>query len=206
MISDVEPTKNNYDSIVILGSLAQSMRSRYAYLLKLLREKKIQTENIVFLVGARPTLPKLEDSDKLLGNYSHNLKIRESWTHQGPLPETETEAAQLIVEQGEWNELEPLPNISFVDTPMQQNKDNSFRRPNTTDTIVKWLEADPKINSILAISSNPYCGYQHGVLTQFLPKEWSVETIGYGSGERKIEMYFDTLARWLYQYRSNFDT
>ena len=85
---------------------------------------------------------------------------------------------------------------------MQQNEDHSFRRPNTTDTIIKWLEEKPLGKSILSISSNPYCGYQHGVLTQFLPKSWTIETIGYGSGERKIEMYFDTLARWLYQYKN----
>jgi len=203
MTHDILPRENHYDCVLILGALAETMRSRFSYLVYLIKEGKIKTNRIVFLVGARPTYPDKEDKNKLLGNYSHNLPIRKDWAHSGELPKTETEAARLIVEQVDLDvRLKKI--IDFVNTPMQQNKNGSLRRPVTADTINAWLQSKPQVKSVLSISSNPYCGYQHAVLTKLLPKDWKLETIGRAPGrEESIEIYFDSLARWLYQYRTS---
>ena len=112
------------------------------------------------------------------------------------------EAAKLIVDQTSLPDENIRSQISFIDTPMQPTNNGKLRRPNTQDTILAWLKTEPQIKTVLSLSSNPYCGYQHAVITQLLPKAWNIETIGKAPERNEtIEIYFDTLARALYQFR-----
>ena len=202
MTKKIEPSQKEYDVAIVLGALAQTMRSRFSYLVKLLEEKKIKVKKIVFLVGARPIFPDRETPEILLGSYKHTLPLKETWSHEGPFPSTEAEAAKLIVSQTKLPDESFRENIVFVDTPMQLRKNGKLRRPNTQDTVLAWLKTKPEAQTILSLSSNPYCGYQHAVTTRLLPKTWNIETIGKAPGRNEsIEIYFDSVARSLYQYR-----
>ena len=90
--------------------------------------------------------------------------------------------------------------IVFVDTPMQKTENNNLRRPNTRDTINEWLQKyNPHNGSILAISNQPFIGYQDAVLRNILPKGFSIETVGCENLENETTtIILDSLARWIY--------
>ena len=54
--------------------------------------------------------------------------------------------------------------------------------------------------NILAISNQPYVGYQNAVLQNLLPNTFGIETVGKSASPNiKITTALDTLARWLQQ-------
>jgi hypothetical protein len=83
---------------------------------------------------------------------------------------------------------------------MQQAQNGTLRRPNTQDTIDEWLRSyNPQPGSILALSNQPYIGYQDAVLRKALPKTFDVETVGNAcSNNTKSTVIIDSLARWIY--------
>ncbi len=76
---------------------------------------------------------------------------------------------------------------------------SSIKRPTTGDTIKLWLTELAPQGKILAISNQPYVGYQHAVLKSFVPKELLVETVGPKTAVVNSDIVVDNLARWLYQ-------
>ena len=198
VISAISPSKSYYTYALILGATLQRVRTRIAYLHEL-GQKGIVFDQIILLGGKRPLDPEIEKSEQLLDYNNPDLPIRKDWQFNGSLPTTETEMMKMVVDQSE------LPQrikqrIVIIDTPMQPAANNTLRRPNTADTMKEWLKNNPKPGSCLALSNQPYIGYQHSVITTLLPKEFVVESAGPAvADDIRIANTLDNLARWLYQ-------
>ncbi len=200
IIDEVAPTAKQYTYGLILGATITSMRERFAYALDLWKKGVVCT-HLVFLVGERPLDPVKESEAVLYDAHNMYLPFRPDWKRQNVQPKTETDAAKLLFDQANLpKEFKDSVKITFIDTPMQKLPDGTFRRPNTGDTVNLFkpmLEKTP--GTILAISNQPYVGYQDAV-TRTLLAGYSVETVGAkAKGNIHIGVTLDNLARWIYQ-------
>ena len=129
------------------------------------------------------------------------LPIQADWMEPAKIPATETEMAKMVYNQAKLpKDFKELVQVQFIDTPLQRASNGGAIRPNTGDTIKLWLTKTKPTGSVLAISNQPYVGYQHAVLKTFVPKEMSIETVGpKPSTSASSDLLLDTLARWLYQ-------
>jgi hypothetical protein len=199
LIQEIKPSKQHYNHVVLLGSTVISIRNRLAYLIDLWNDG-IRFDSINILAGQRPLDKTIESPEILLKNSCPALNFKQNWQLSGQLPTTETDMIKLVFDQtelpSEWNNI----TINFVDTPMQQTENGTIRRPNTLDTVLEWIKLyNPHGGSVLAISSQPYIGYQDSVLRNFLPKKFTVETVGRDCiNNQNIATILDSLARWIY--------
>ena len=199
LIQEIKPSKKHYNHVVVLGSTVTSIRNRLSYLINLW-DNDVRFDSINILAGQRPLDETIESPEALLHNSCPTLNFKKNWQFSGQLPTTETEMIKLVFDQTdlptEWNTI----TINFVDTPMQETDNGTLRRPNTHDTILEWIKLyNPYDGSILALSNQPYIGYQDSVLRNFLPKEFTVETVGSNCiNNQNISTILDSLARWIY--------
>ena len=206
MQNEIKPSQEKYDYVLILGDTVNCLRTRFAYALDQW-QKGIRFSTLVFLVGERPLLDDPahhEDNEteaELYDRTNMYLPIRADWQEPSTMPQTETEMARMVYDQAIVpDEFKKLVTVRFIDTPMQLTTSGQMRRPNTADTIKLWLKKVPHRGSILAISNQPYIGYQHAVLQSYIPPEMSVETVGPKAYmPLSADLLLDTLARWLYQ-------
>jgi hypothetical protein len=199
LLDEVKPTRKKYKYAIIFGATAQGMRLRFAYLLNLMKEGHIDVEQIIFLVGQRLRNGTIETVDILFNQEYSLLPFSPNWIKPEKLPETETEIAQLIVEQTD------LPSsirntISFVHAPARIQEDGTFLRPNTDDTVRAWLEQNPEKGTILCISSQPYVDRQLFVAKRLLP-DWDIECAGPAikNDDFNIAVILDSLARTVWE-------
>lgn len=196
---EIKPIKKNYDYCLMLGATVQRVRTRFAYLLDL-HKQGVTCQQIIMLGGKRRLDEKIESATQLLDAHNTDLLFKKDWQLNQALPTNETEMMRMVVDQTD------LPadfakKIIFIDTPMQSNGDGApMRRPNTGDTIKQWLKSHVKPGSCLAISNQPYIGYQDSVIRTFLPESFSLETVGpRAEDDSTIAATLDSIARWLYQ-------
>jgi hypothetical protein len=199
LVHAIKPSTQHYNYAVLLGSTVNDIRNRLAYLIELWK-CETRFDSVVIFAGKRPLDKTIETPEQLLNNNPPTVPFKKNWHFNGQLPCTETEMIKLIFNQTdmptEWN---TIP-IIFVDTPMQKTIGDTLRRPNTQDTINEWLKVyAPKVGSILAISNQPFIGYQDSVLRNSLPKNFLVETVGdINFDNETIPTILDVLARWIY--------
>lgn len=208
ILTEVRPTKKEYDYGVILGALVSRVRQRLASALQTWKEG-VRFKKLVFLVGARPLDPEKESERDLYNATNKFLPIKAGWTRPEVAPTTETEMARMVFDQAALPEdFKDAVTVQFIDTPMQKLPNGEFRRPNTGDTVTQWLDdKDTTPGSVLAFSNQPYVDYQDAVLRTLLPESFAVETVGaQGSGNEPVGVVLDNLARWLYQEQKYLQT
>ncbi len=198
-VSDIRPTHTEYDFALILGSTADDMEFRLNYLINCW-QNGVRFHQLLFLTGARE-LDASADDVKILKDTSR-IPVKKGWVfEEDQMPKTETDLAHFILRKVQLpKELLRQITISVVSVPIQEDNQGVSHRPTTQDTIVHWMSMKPQSGSILAVSSQPYIGYQDIVLKSYLPHDFSVETVGPAAQpDEKIAVYLDSLARWLYQ-------
>jgi len=192
-VNSLYANNKEYDYVFVLGSLAENVRKRLAFL-KEEWKRGVHVPQIVLLGSARPLNPKIETEDMLLNDQSI-LPFRPGWHPDGTLPTTEYEMMKFIAEQADLPQ-DIRTRITVLNTPMKPGG----ARADTQDTINTWLATKPEPGSILAISHQPYVLYQDAVIRSLLPKNFSVETIGSAAKpNERVAMYLDSLARVIYQ-------
>lgn len=197
LVQEIKPSQKSYDYALFLGGSLDDVRTRLAYLLTLWN-KGIRFGSLVILTGQRSLDKQIEGKELLLNN-TMQLPYKRNWHFNGQFPTTESEMIKFVFEQTDTpKEWQKLPCIS-INTPIQQMENGSFRRPNTEDTIIEWLRKyHPHSGAILAISNQPFIGYQNAVLQKNMP-HFTIETVGAAySGNESIATIFDALARWIY--------
>lgn len=170
-----------YDKALILGATTSRMQSRLEYLVQLWNEGVRFTE-IVWLTGDRPLDSRVDD-----------LTDRSA---------TESEVARLLWEEADLpEEMRALPAV-FIAVPMKL-EGSSFKRPNTEDTLIAWLQATPEPCRALFVSDQPFCGYQFAVIKATLPELFLFDVVGQGadptSHPAAAAITLDSIARWIYQ-------
>ncbi len=199
LIQKVEPSKKYYDYALLFGGTLDDVRNRLAYLITLW-DNGIRFNSLVILTGQRLLNATLENHERLLNNQHKGLPSKNTWHFKENFPTSEPEMIKFVFEQTDIPRAWDTVSRIFIDTPPQETGSNSFRRPNTEDTIIQWLkECKPQPGSILAISNQPFIGYQNAVLRKNMPQKFAMETVGsaYQDNESTTTI-LDALVRWIY--------
>lgn len=180
LFADWKPTSLSYDSALILGATTCRMQMRLDYL-KQLWEEGVRFREIVWLTGERPLDDRID-------------RLTDRCT-------TESDAARAIWEESELPEqMRQLP-VVFIAVPMHQ-EGNVYRRPNTEDTLIAWLETKPSARTCLFVSDQPFCGYQFAIVKSVLPDLFPFDLVGKGvdpsSHPAAAAITLDSIARWIY--------
>jgi hypothetical protein len=170
LIEEKTPQKQTYRYALVLGALATTMEKRLSYLEEL-HTKGVRFDEVVFLVGERPL---------------------QAWEIELTDCSTEAEAARWVYEK---SSLERSIPVRFISVPMKQ-ENGSLARPSTRDTVVSWLNTDPQPGSCLALSNQPFTGYQAAVLESVLGKDFPVEAVGPKAEETcSVALVLDCIAK-----------
>ena len=153
-----KPVQKHYDKALILGATTSRMQRRLDYL-KQLWEEGVRCDKIVWLTGDRPLDKRVDSLTDRCSNESEAAHIL--W-EETPLPD----------------DLRNLP-VVFVAVPMK-TEGETFKRPNTEDTIIAWLKVAPEPCTALFVSDQPFCGYQFAVIKANLPGMFSFDLVGQG--------------------------
>ncbi|MDD7805340.1 MAG: hypothetical protein PUP46_07245 [Endozoicomonas sp. (ex Botrylloides leachii)] len=191
LVNALKPDKQHYDYILWLGATIPRMRSRLNQIINLWNQG-IRAKHIVSLTGQRPLTAKI-DKPKLLLQEA-NLSTKNSLVY----PSNETEAAKMI-----WL-LKDLPTTmqtlgcQFISSERRWQS-TYWQRPNTRDTLKKWLATKPTPGSVLVISDQPNALYQKVVTETELPDTFTVSVSAEAiSSKNDISLYLDALALWLH--------
>lgn len=95
----------------------------------------------------------------------------------------------------------PVDGMVLVDASPAQQKDVSWDCLATADAVKKWLtrRPSPQPGTLLAISHQPFCNFEHLALESLLPKGFIIRTVGKATaGDTRVAVYLDTIARTLY--------
>lgn len=201
-IDAIEPTHMYYEYALLLGGTTKSMIRRTQSIINYCNQG-VHFNSVVLLVGQRMlTTDERENPQRIreagiLDEAQHEQFLAE-WNSTA---QTETDAIALI-----WKyialpaEMRDSVTVVLVDAPAKQKPDGTYLRPNTMDTIVAWMNMNPKPGSCLAVTTQPQVLYQESVLKTGLPHDFMVEGVGprVSVGCTKAEI-FDALARFLYQ-------
>jgi hypothetical protein len=189
MVYEVKPSKKNYDYILILGATSKRMEARIKYFFQTVKNYKLNFKEVFLLSGERPLNAKVDSLDSLpeLLSTCHfeACAMEEIWKRDSKVYGFENFPYTLI---------DAKASI----------KGGKRLRPTTVDTVFEWLDKkNPAHASCLAISNNPYIGYQNAsieyALKSLQKKDIQVETIGDKSSEdTSLSLYYDSLARWFY--------
>lgn len=170
-IERVAATKMHYDYVLILGALESRMRLRVEHLFWEW-QRGVRFDTIVLLSGARDLNPDLE-------------KFPEGM-------QSELELLRYILDT---HPLKPLIRdipIIEIDAPKIPPK----MRPTTISTTFEWFITWPIPGSCLAISNQPYVGYQEAVLRKILPFE--IEAVGPETSTMPpTSILLDTFGKWV---------
>jgi len=198
MIDEVRPNKKHYDYALLLGSLLNNVRSRFAYLVKIWNEG-VRFDKLVFLTGQRDLVKEKESLTMMFDRQQVVLPIKKGWQWDGIEPQTEADMMRIVYEQAELPEgMRTIPFV-LIDTSKHQLPSGTWYRPTTETTVQEWMKTSPQPGSCIAASSQPYVLYQDTICRSYFPEKFSLETVGDQTSETSVIIYLDTLARWLYQ-------
>ncbi len=189
MVHDRFSSKDEYDYVLLLGATITAVRKRLAFLLKCM-SVSLKANNVVMLGSGRKLDPQRESFEMLTNPENGILAFKEGWFLEGDAPRTEAEMMKMVVEQSD------LPSdLEFVFIA------HTGERANTGQTVEMWLEQEsPAVGSVLAVSSNPFVGYQAQSVANSLPQGFGIEGCGYASiAAYGLHVYLDNLAKFLYE-------
>lgn len=200
VLEEIPSPMQHFDYAIVHGALLPRVRMRIAFLIKEWK-RGVRFDKIVFFTGERPLLSSAENEAALLDYDNRFLPISGNWSFNGALPTNEIQMMRFVFEQACLPEDMKKVPVEWVISPMII-KDGKVTRPNTQNNITEWLSRRPKPGSCLAISNQPYVGYQDAVLRKHLPTSYSLTTVGpQADGSTKLEVHLDNLARWLDQLK-----
>jgi hypothetical protein len=204
LVNEIHPTQGYYDYACVLGASVSTIKARFAHLLGLWNSG-VRFGQIVFLSGERPLCPEFETREALLENMPQHLSLRSDAT-DAPMPKNETEAMLFYYQNAQLpSEFLALP-FQLVTAKKKHLPNTTKRRPNTSDTVLTWLQYTPRAGSVLAISNQPHIGYQFAVLRNILPKSFELEVVGPAAHEKtNPAIYLDAIARWTFAEVCEFD-
>ena len=172
-LNEIRPALKEYDYAVIFGATVSRMEKRIAFLDKV-ANSGVHFKKVILLSGARPLDPSVETIPE--GCKTEGDAMAYLWKKH------------LLSQKVTWEQF---------DHPMI----DATKRPNTGDTIKRWLASSPATGTCCMISDQPYCLYQQLVTQNLMPKEFKCETIGSAPDLDALnsQAALDTIARCLYE-------
>ncbi|MBM3886417.1 hypothetical protein FJ364_00670 [Candidatus Dependentiae bacterium] len=195
--NEVKPLQREYDYVTVLGGTLTSMRGRLGYAKKLWQQG-IRFAKIVFLTSDRP-LELFENDEQLADTQQQILSIKADWQVPTSFPKTEATLMNVLWDQADKPKDLSDVSVDIISVPMKNLGDGRTERPHTGDTLVSWLAKKPLPGRCLFISSQPFVGYQHGVIKRLMPHDFIIESVGPKTAPEKnnIAVLIDSLLRWL---------
>jgi len=173
-VDEIRSGKEHYDYALVLGATGPVMQSRLDFLYEEWL-RGIRFDQIVLLTGDRNLDSKIET-----------------------IPEGLKNETELLLYHFDRHPLKNLIPTVVIDSPKQILEDGTIRRPTTISTVIEWLKTDPKPGCCLAVSTQPFVGYQEAVIRSVVPKSFEVEAIGPAIGKNyPLSIYLDNFAKWL---------
>ena len=205
MTKCVRPTKQEYNHVIIFGAKVDRMRLRLEQLISHFKED-LKFEKIYFLVGQRELDSKNENEDVLYNPNKSLVLFKKGWQRPENKPQTEAQAAEMIWNQTEMPEELEKKCVEFISVSMITNTETGeTRRPNTEDTVKKWLSNVSKLENVMAVSNQPFVLYQHETLVGAISRagrlsdDVTIETVGKEAKiDTQISVHLDNVARTLY--------
>ena len=180
MLDEVLPQKgSSYRGVLLHGCTVGGFRRRVAFLLDrvwplLLSFGESPPPTVYILTGQRPLDPTHND-DSVEG------------------AKNEAQAMQIVWDQA--------VSASVMECPPRVVEVVSVAsvRPNTADTVRLWMSLCPPSGRYLAVSSNPFVGYQHAATLAVLGSSsssttYSIDTVGPRSVTSRVDVQLDALA------------
>ena len=205
---EVQPTKKHYKGVILYGGTLSRVCIRLAYLMRLWSEG-VRWDEIVLLGSRRPLNPEIEPCDAAILHESNLLALDK---HQlaPELPTDEAAMMQWLVNGADFpKDLRAVP-VRVIAPAMKIMTDGTIGRPTTADTIKDWLTTYKPEGDYLAISNQPFIGYQDAVGRFYMSPSVQIESVGpavhqdknsgfFGTMTTKVSEYLDTIARWAWQ-------
>lgn len=173
-IDTIYASESEYDYALVLGATGPVMQKRLDFLYQEYL-RGVHFTQIILLTGDRTLDPKRD------GVYENLTNETELFNH-------------LFVNH-------PLCAVAahtIVDSKQQTLEDGTKRRPTTKNTLIDWLKLQPKPGKCLAVSTQPFVGYQEAIANTSLPMSFTIEGIGPAlSSPYPLAIYLDNFAKWL---------
>jgi len=181
MINIIRPQQRHYDYAVVLGSRVATLRRRLSFLVDQFKAG-VRFDSLVFLSGER-VLPRAEQ-----------VELKALLPDGSEVPHDERMMVRAVYKHSSMpTAMRALP-VTFIEAPPVPGQS----RARTDDTINAWNRVKPVPGSVMAVSSQPYIGYQEAALHALLPSSFTIEGVGPASDESSIAVVLDSFARWLY--------
>jgi hypothetical protein len=165
------PQQSHYDYALVIGATLCCVQKRMTTLEKLLKTG-ITINEIVFLTGERPLLPKEKEALHSPAVYESDM-IREVYNRSN-LPKS-------------------IP-ATFIHASTPPDKP----RPGTCETIAHWLQSNPAPGNCLIITNQPYIPFHEALLQNILP--FPFDLAGEKASESwTVALLLDTIARTIAQ-------
>lgn len=176
-----------YHEMFILGDTYDGIKSKMQYIQLLYERQAVRCGQLIFLTTDR----KLDQA------YEIEAMMQDFEISAEQCPKTESDMIKFVAEKMLPSGLGDYKETEYIVVPCIQ--ENS--QLNTKDILCAWLDKNSYASGhSLVISAQPYIAYQHSVLTTYMPKDFTIETVGPATSEfMHTGVYFDTLARILYQ-------
>ena len=160
----------------------------------------INFEKLIFLCGQRPLMHE-ETKDQVKKIFTEVLSQNDHALDDELFPNHEAAMMKYLLNHTNLPESWYKKTKMIVESPMWQKQgEGEWLRPTTQHTIEDWIAMNPDPGSILAISDQPHCLYQHEVIKTYVPSTFNVETVGNGAAENtSVALILDALARAIYQ-------
>ena len=184
---------NYYHEMVVLGDVYDGIKAKMKYI-QVLHERGVRCGQLIFLASDR----------KLDHAYEIEAMMQDFEISAEQCPKTESGMIKFLAEKMLPSGLGDYKEVEYIVVPCTQENP----QPNTKDTLLAWRAKNLDVRgSCLVISAQPFVAYQHSVFTTYMPKEFTIETVGPATIEfMHTGVYFDTLARLLYQENLRMNT
>ncbi|WP_010298034.1 hypothetical protein [Candidatus Odyssella thessalonicensis] len=200
-----QPIQQKYQTIFIHGTIFFNLRPRLKFL-DALWEQGLRADDIILVAGQRPLNPEVETGTALFDQAHCPYPFAPGWQPPAHMPANQTEVGRLVWDQIILNRYLREQKLTVLTVPDPLDASTGQKRhANTGDTIWHWLKSSTSVRSCLAISNNPFIGYQDAVLREVMAEQKimvpspACETAGAAANaDVGLSIYLDSLARWLY--------
>lgn len=192
LLCEKKPQLKHYDYLVVPGALFKTMVNRMNYAIELFKQG-ISFDTIVLFASDRPLFLDQGEHAQAFAEYMQ-------CSNNSELIKTEADILQMIYNFAEMPEkMRQLP-CQLVSASMKEI-DGKMVRPTTKDTVLAWMNKNPKPGTVLLVSNQPNVDFQYLVIQAHLPATFKVEAVGAAADQSGItlDILLDNLARILYQ-------
>lgn len=192
MVDAILPPAGQYEYCLLLGGTIVAVRKRLKFLDQL-TACRAWCQKVVFLGSTRKLMDREYTNLHDPKNPDCPFDARNT-VSKDPPPQTEGDMMRIVAKQVFGTDDDHTVSVCVA-------PDVSGRNANTFDTVFYWhRNVAKKPGPVIALSSQPFIGFQDEVCQSVLGSEYPVTTIGYAANaDTKVSVYLDNLAKWIYQ-------